>query len=338
MQKELRLPLGNSRHATLRNRVSLNCEQLEGRDAPSASPLTAPYAVVTPAVATHVAVAHGTSVASGVAVSHDVFALGGAADSGTGISDAAYAQALQNHSAAVFQDVASPAVAGTNGVVHAAAKSTTTTLTASPHTATVGEKVTLIATVTGSYAKPGGTVIFKDGNAVLGRATLDAHGVARLTTTSLATGHHYLTAVYGGNSHYWSSNSAATSLTVTRTPHPVHRPTSHPVHRPTPHPVHRPTPHPAAKVLLENVGDVKMADNPLVLEATVKGATGGNVTILDGAHTLGQIEIDRAGHAALALNLGLPAGRHTLTAVYQNGSLRASGSVSVTLTPSAMWM
>jgi hypothetical protein len=325
MQTELRLARCTTRPAAIRNRVSLQCEQLEGRDAPSVAPLAA-FAVSAPANISYAAVTAAPEAAA--SSSHDVFALGGAADSGNGLSDAAYAKALQNHAAAVFQEFATPAAV--NGTRHVAAKATTwTTLSASTHTATVGEKVMLTAKVTASWssARLGGTVTFKDGNRVLGTAALDAHGAARLTTSALTQGTHHLTADYGGNNHFKGSTSTVISERVTPAPKPVHRP------------VHKPVPTPAAEVLLENVGHVTTAGNPLVLEATVKGSRGGSVTILDGSHMLGQIELDRSGHAALAVNLGLPAGRHTLTAVYQNGSVHASGSVSVTLAPSAwpMW-
>jgi hypothetical protein len=404
MQTELHLLRSTSRHAAVLNRAFLNCDQLERRDAPSASPLAA--------VAAPVAV-----------VNHDVFALNNATDAGHAISDGAYSQALQNHAAAVLQDFATPAVAAVNGVVHAAAKSTSTSLTVSTHATTAGHQVTLTATVSawGTSAKPYGTVTFKDGSKVLGTATLDAHGVARLTTTKLPAGTDHVTAVYAGNTHYKSSTSAAVTVTVTSAAHTSARSTTitltasthaatagqkvtltatvsvsgssaHPggtvtfkdgskvvgtatldahgvarLTKPLSVGTHQLTavfsgnasykgstsaattvrvttpvpPRPSTKVTLENVGNVTTAGMPLVLEATVRGSLGGAVTILDGGHSLGQFEIDRSGHAAVALNLGLPAGRHTLTVLYQNatGSVHATGSVNLTLTPSAtpMW-
>ena len=66
----------------------------------------------------------------------------------------------------------------------------TTTLQASPTSASTGQIVTLTATVTSQSGTntPTGTVTFHDGSTSLGTATLSATGIATFTTTILPTG------------------------------------------------------------------------------------------------------------------------------------------------------
>jgi hypothetical protein len=95
---------------------------------------------------------------------------------------------------------------------------TTTALTASATTITVGTSVTFTATVTGasgSTGTPGGTVTFMDGTTTLGTGTLSSSGVATYATTTLPTGSDSITAVYGGSTSFSGSTSAAVTVTVT---------------------------------------------------------------------------------------------------------------------------
>jgi hypothetical protein len=58
---------------------------------------------------------------------------------------------------------------------------------------------------------PTGTVNFSNGSTVLGTATLNASGVATLSTASLAAGSYSLTAQYSGTAGFLASTSAAVS-------------------------------------------------------------------------------------------------------------------------------
>ncbi len=100
---------------------------------------------------------------------------------------------------------------------------TTTTLAAAPTSATVGTAVNLTATVAevGSSSVPTGTVTFKDGATSVGSMTLNATGIAVLTTSSLAVGSHSITAAYGGDAANAGSTSAAAGVTVTAAPAPT---------------------------------------------------------------------------------------------------------------------
>ena len=90
---------------------------------------------------------------------------------------------------------------------------TTVALTSSPNPSSAGQAVTFTATVSGSGGTPTGTVTFYDGSTVIGTATLSS-GVATLAISSLKTGGHSITAVYGGNGTFAASTSAVLAQTV----------------------------------------------------------------------------------------------------------------------------
>ncbi|MEV6012858.1 Ig-like domain repeat protein [Streptomyces sp. NPDC051976] len=93
---------------------------------------------------------------------------------------------------------------------------TTTTVTASPATATAGQPVTLTATVgaaTRSWAATG-SVQFQDNGVNLGTpVALDSTGTASVTTSSLGSGTHSITAVYAPD----LSNDTGTASSPFRT-------------------------------------------------------------------------------------------------------------------------
>ena len=90
--------------------------------------------------------------------------------------------------------------------------SSTTTLSAAPSPASVGQNVTLTAVVTGANAA--GVVTFKDGTTTLGTGTI-TNGIATLTTSFTAAGIHSVTATYGGDVNYTASTSTAVNVTTT---------------------------------------------------------------------------------------------------------------------------
>ena len=100
---------------------------------------------------------------------------------------------------------------------------TTTTLTASPTTASSGTAVNLTATVAevGGTSVPTGTVTFKDGTTTLGSMTLNGTGVAVYSSSALGVGSHSITAAYGGDSANSGSTSTAAAVTVTALPAPT---------------------------------------------------------------------------------------------------------------------
>ena len=97
-------------------------------------------------------------------------------------------------------------------VLNGAPVTTTTTLISSLNPATVGQSVTLTATIAGG-ASPTGTITFKDGTTTLGTATV-ASATGSLTTTFSTAGAHALTASYAGDSGNAASTSSALSEAV----------------------------------------------------------------------------------------------------------------------------
>ena len=96
---------------------------------------------------------------------------------------------------------------------------TTTTISASSNPAGVGQNVTFTAVVNAVTGTPTGTVTFKDGNTILGTATLSVvRGVNQVTfsTSSLSNGNHSITAIYVGSASYNSSTALAITERVIR--------------------------------------------------------------------------------------------------------------------------
>ncbi|WP_158941571.1 Ig-like domain repeat protein [Granulicella sp. S190] len=92
----------------------------------------------------------------------------------------------------------------------------TNTLTIGSGTVIENKPFTLVATLQGDAAvPPSGTVVFSTGGTTLGSATLNASGIATLTT-SLALGTYSPIATYQGDNLYSGSVSNVTSLTVIR--------------------------------------------------------------------------------------------------------------------------
>jgi hypothetical protein len=89
---------------------------------------------------------------------------------------------------------------------------TSTTLTSSQNPSNQGQPVTFTATVTPSGAT--GQVSFRNGATAIGSATLNANGMATLTTGSLPGGNHSITAVYAGDGNFLTSTSAAVAQVV----------------------------------------------------------------------------------------------------------------------------
>ena len=96
-----------------------------------------------------------------------------------------------------------------NETITGSASASTTALATSVNPVIVGHPVTFTATVTGS--SPTGTIKFMDGGASLGSPVTLAAGVATLTTSTLAPGTHFITAVYSGDSANPTSTSGVLS-------------------------------------------------------------------------------------------------------------------------------
>ena len=93
----------------------------------------------------------------------------------------------------------------------------TTVVTSSLNPSGQGQSVTFTSVVTGPTGNatiPTGTVTFTDGSSTLGTGTLNGSGQATYNTSSLSTGSHSITAVYGGDTNFAGSTSSALTQTV----------------------------------------------------------------------------------------------------------------------------
>jgi hypothetical protein len=91
-----------------------------------------------------------------------------------------------------------------------------TLLTAGANPLTLGNALTLTATVSSDNPNAGGTVRFYDGSILLGSSAPGQNGVASFSLTGLGLGTHTLTAVYGGDTNHAGSTSLPmTELVVT---------------------------------------------------------------------------------------------------------------------------
>ncbi|MDA8240204.1 MAG: Ig-like domain repeat protein [Nitrospiraceae bacterium] len=93
--------------------------------------------------------------------------------------------------------------------------STTTALATAVNPSTVGQMVTLTATVSPSAAT--GTVTFMDGSTTLGTAAVNG-GIATFATAALAAGTHPITAIYSGDPNYGISSSPVVDQVVAAAP------------------------------------------------------------------------------------------------------------------------
>src|SRR5262249_48167939 len=189
-------------------------------------------------------------------------------------------------------------------------RSTSTALTATPNPSTLGQVVTISATVSPVSPAAGvatGTVTFNDGGTTLGVVTL-VNGSASLTISTLAVGNHSLIAAYSGDAGFAGSTSAV----VTEVVNPGNTSTA-----------------------LTSTPNPSVTGQAVTLNATVSpvapasGVPSGTVTFMDGTTSLGVVSLVN-GSASLSIST-LAVGSHSLTAVYSgNANLAASTSAVVT--------
>ena len=187
--------------------------------------------------------------------------------------------------------------------------STTTTLTATPNPSTLGQSVTLkatVAVVAPGTGTPTGAVTFFDGSTSLGSVTL-SNGSASLATSALPAGAHSLTAQYGGAANFAASTSAVLTQTVNL---------------------------PGTTTVLTSNLNPSVYGQSTTLKAVVTPVSGsgvptGTVTFQDGSTVIGTATL--SGGAAITSTSTLTGGTHSLTAVYL-GSTSYAGSTSAVVT------
>src|SRR5581483_10793285 len=94
---------------------------------------------------------------------------------------------------------------------------TSLALTSSANPSNNGDSVTFTATLSnnspGTIA-PSGSIAFVENGLTIGSGTLDSTGVVTFTTTTLSSGQHSITAVYGGDGNFAGSSSNPVVQTV----------------------------------------------------------------------------------------------------------------------------
>ena len=196
----------------------------------------------------------------------------------------------------------------TTGTFTITAAPTATALASHLNPSAPGQAVTLTATVTSPSGSPSGAVAFFDGATLLGTAGLGPSGTAALTTSTLTTGAHAITAVYDATLNYLSSDDGVTQNVV------MGSTTTVLVSSANPSPV---------STAVTFTATVAAAGTP------AHGTPQGTVTFLNGASVLGTSPLDAEGKATWTTT-GLAVGSHSITAVY-GGSAGASGSTSAML-------
>lgn len=198
---------------------------------------------------------------------------------------------------------------------------TTTTLTVTDSTPPVGAAVTFTANVSiVSGRTPPGTVQFKDGSAVIGKALLTSSGSAAFSVSTLAPGTHTIVALYEGDVENSTSSSAPLAVTVQHLATNINAtPSSNPL---------------SAGATLHLSSTVAMAS-----VATAQGPVTGTVTFREGSTTYDQVALDGLQQAGTDLR-NLPVGTHVITLTY-GGNNNYLGSyttltVVVNQTPSSI--
>ncbi|MEP7296796.1 MAG: Ig-like domain repeat protein [Burkholderiales bacterium] len=188
--------------------------------------------------------------------------------------------------------------------VNSGATAATATLVASPAAAALNQTVALTATVAPAAAT--GTVLFKDGQTIIGTASLSG-GVATANTSFQTAGIHSLTAVYEGDGTYTFATSSAASETVATAS--------------------------SATALTSSINPANVGQST-TFTATVTGASPiGSVTFKDGTTILGTAPLT-AGVATFSASFS-SGGAHSITAIYggdANNLTSTSVAVSETVT------
>jgi predicted secreted protein len=201
-------------------------------------------------------------------------------------------------------------------VVTQSTVATTTTLTASAAQITSVQSVTFTATVAPQSGTnvPTGTVTFLDGTTTLGAGTLNASGVAKFSTSSLAVRTQSITASYGGDSKDNSSVSNAVSVVVTQTAVAT-------------------TTMLTTSATQITIGQ-SVAFTAKVVPQSGKGVPTGSIKFFDGTTSLGKASLNAGGTATLSTT-ALAAGTHSITASYfgvNEDRSSVSNAVSVVVT------
>ncbi len=195
--------------------------------------------------------------------------------------------------------VATPCFAASSAKLTQAIGQATVTaaVSSSANASFFGQAVTFTAGISANAAGslvPTGSVVFLDGNNILGTSTLDSAGTATFTTSALSAGVHVITVSYTTT----GKNYKTTTLTMTQTVNQAITTTT-----------------------LTSSANPSVLGQPMTFTAAVvavapgSGIPVGKVTFFDGSTALATVLLDASGNATFT-TLALDAGDHVITASY----------------------
>ncbi|WP_160115108.1 Ig-like domain repeat protein [Bryocella elongata] len=191
--------------------------------------------------------------------------------------------------------------------VQVSAATTQTALLSSANPQSLGQPVTLTATVTSTDAGITGSVSFLDGATSLGTATVNGSGIATLSTSALAFGSHTITAVYSGDTNHATSTSGAITERIVQ----------------------------AATAVLTSSANPAVSGQAVTFTVKITGAASttptGNVTFTDGGVTLGTAALDATGTAFVSSST-LAVGTHPIAVTYPGDTNYSNAQASLTET------
>ncbi len=168
-------------------------------------------------------------------------------------------------------------------------------LTGSPNPSLTGQSVTFSATITSANGTPAGSVQFTDNGTNIGTQTLNASGVATLSTSTLSVGTHNITATYTPTGSF-----AGSSTSITQTVNDI-----------------------TNAINLTSSLNPSTYGQPVTITAHVVSLSGvvpaGSFAFSDGGQFLSRIAADTSGNAAITLST-LSVGAHIITGAFTPNS------------------
>ena len=177
---------------------------------------------------------------------------------------------------------------------------TAITLTSSSNPSIAGTSLTFVATLTSNGSIPSGSIVFRDGSAVVGNAVIGSTGVAQFALSTLSPQFHTLTAYFAGDENHLASTSAAVTQVVQLA---------------------------TSTVTISSSQNPGVLGSPITFTAHVNGtgvAPTGTVSFLDGSTTLASIPL--SGGVARFSSSQFTIGSHLITLTYAGDATHSPGS------------
>lgn len=183
--------------------------------------------------------------------------------------------------------------------------SSTVVVSSSANPSSLGQSITLSATVTATspgQGRPTGSVQFFNGGTLLGTGTLNASGVATTVTSTLPIGPNSITAKYEGDTNFKTGTSAVFTQNITGTT--------------------------ATTTVITPTPNTAVFGQSVTLTATVTSASstpGGTVKFFNGTTLIGTATLNASGIGSTSTTT-LPVGTDRVTAQYQGNNTFASST------------